>query len=100
MFLNLNKNKKMEEIVLSKSADKFIKRLSKLSEKKQMSLIDSHPWDEEYSDKSLHIQVSSGILNCLFRGWEESVRPIVTGRVIIMQCQVKHQLDMKTLILT
>jgi len=42
----------MEEIVLSKSTDKFIKRLSKLSEKKQMSLIDSHPWDEPYSDKS------------------------------------------------
>lgn len=42
----------MEELVLSKSADKFIKRLSKLSEKKAMNLTDNHPWDEPYNEKA------------------------------------------------
>lgn len=42
----------MKELVLSKSTDKFVKRLSKLSEKKQMNLTDSHPWDEPYDEKA------------------------------------------------
>jgi hypothetical protein len=42
----------MKELVLSESADKFIKRLSKLSEKKQMNLTDSHPWDEPYDENA------------------------------------------------
>lgn len=42
----------MKELVLSESADKFIKRLSKLSEKKQMTLTGSHPWDEPYNENA------------------------------------------------
>lgn len=42
----------MKQLVMSKSTDNFIKRLNKISEKKQMNLIDSHPWEEPYDENA------------------------------------------------